>query len=118
MELIIKYVKGVIIIGNDKKIQVVMCILHILFGVIIYSKHLITFTDYSRSFLVERPFTWFYIFWFLFLVFNVAMLVHFFKKEQCYVWSIINLILTSISFFLEIVSLILYSFASVTIISL
>ena len=79
---------------------------------------LFTFRGYSRNYLLTTPFTWFYVLWGLWIVLNLLIIVLLIikKKHHCN-FFILEIIFTSVSFGLLLLSLILYDFASLSIVS-
>ncbi|OUN26590.1 hypothetical protein B5G33_15525 [Blautia sp. An81] len=79
---------------------------------------LFTFRGYSRNYLLTTPFTWFYGLWGLWIVLNLFILVLLIlkKKHHC-TFFILEIIFTSVSLGLLLLSLIWYDFASLSIVS-
>lgn len=97
---------------------ITLFIFHAVFYFTAFYLLLFTFREYGREDLLATPFTWFYVLWGLWIVLNLIILILLIhkKKHHCG-FFICEIIFTSVSLGLLPVSLILYDFASLSIVS-
>ena len=97
---------------------IVLFLFHAVFYFTAFYLRLFTFSGYSRDYLLTAPFSWFYVLWGLWIVLNLFILVLLIlkKKHHC-TFFILEIIFTSVSLGLLLLSLIWYDFASLSIVS-
>ena len=97
---------------------IVLFLFHAVFYFTAFYLRLFTFRGYGRDYLLTAPFSWFYVLWGLWIVLNLLIIVLLIikKKHHCN-FFILEIIFTSVSFGLLLLSLILYDFASLSIVS-
>ena len=97
---------------------ITLFLFHAVFYFTAFYLRLFTFKGYSRDYLLSCPFTCFYVLWGLWIVLNFfILLLLVFKKKQHSSFFICEIIFTSVSLGLLLLSLILYGFASLSIVN-
>ena len=108
----------VIKLKKTNTFYIVLFLFHAVFYFTAFYLRLFTFRGYSRDYLLTTPFTWFYGLWGLWIVLNLFVLILLIRKKKHHCnFFILEIIFTSVSFGLLLLSLILYDFASLSIVS-